>query len=75
MKDSLKNIGAGGQDLSRDSELTIRKAREDFERRFILQALRRNGGNVSKTAREIGLHRVHLHRKIRQYGIDVEDLM
>ncbi len=75
MKDSRKNIGAEGQDLSRGSNLTIRKAREDFERRFILHALRRNEGNVSRTAREIGLHRVHLHRKIQQYGIDVEDLM
>ncbi|HWC66027.1 MAG TPA: sigma-54 dependent transcriptional regulator [Thermoanaerobaculia bacterium] len=51
---------------------TLRQARDDFERRFILTALRKNRGNVSRTAEELGVERSHFYRKLRSYGIDVE---
>ncbi|GBE15168.1 transcriptional regulatory protein ZraR [bacterium BMS3Abin14] len=46
-----------------------RKAREDFERKFFLESLERNGWNVSKTAEEVGIERSNLHRKIKQFGL------
>jgi PAS domain S-box-containing protein len=39
---------------------------------IIREALLRNRGDKSKTARELGMHRTTLWRKIRQYGIDDE---
>ncbi len=48
---------------------SLQMAREDFERRFILQKLMENEGNVSRTAAAIGLERTHLHRKLRAYKI------
>ncbi len=51
---------------------SLREAREEFERRFILSALRRNRGNVSKTAEELGVERSNFYRKLKGYGIDVE---
>ena len=51
---------------------SLRQARDDFERRFILAALRKNRGNVSRTAEELGIERSHFYRKLRGYGIDVE---
>jgi two-component system nitrogen regulation response regulator NtrX len=54
------------------SPATMRDAREDFERRFILSALRRNRGNVRKTAEELGVERSSFYRKLKGYGIDVE---
>jgi transcriptional regulator with PAS, ATPase and Fis domain len=38
----------------------------------IRESLTRNHGDRTKTARELGMHRTTLWRKIRQYGIDVD---
>ena len=50
---------------------TLREAREEFEREFILQKLEENDWNISRTAEMIELERSNLHRKIKSYGIDV----
>ncbi len=51
---------------------SLREARDDFERRFILSALRKNRGNVTRTAEELGVERSNFYRKLKGYGIDVE---
>jgi two-component system, NtrC family, nitrogen regulation response regulator NtrX len=51
----------------------LKDARADFERQFIAQKLAENNGNVSRTADAIGVERTNLHRKIKAYGINVED--
>ncbi len=51
---------------------TLRQAREGFEKAFIMQKLNENGGNISRTAEQIEVERVHLHRKIRNYGINMK---
>ncbi len=53
-----------------DYNATLREARSQFERDFILKKLDENDGNISKTAELIGVERSHLHRKIKSYGID-----
>jgi two-component system nitrogen regulation response regulator NtrX len=50
---------------------TLREAREEFEREFIVQKLEENDWNISRTAEVIELERSNLHRKIKSYGIDV----
>lgn len=50
---------------------TLRGAREEFEREFIIQKLEENEWNISRTAEIIELERSNLHRKIKSYGIDV----
>jgi len=50
---------------------TLREAREEFEREFLIQKLEENDWNISRTAECIELERSNLHRKIRSYGIDV----
>ena len=50
---------------------TMREAREEFERGFIVQKLEENDWNISRTADAIELERSNLHRKIKSYGIDV----
>jgi len=42
----------------------------ESEKETILETLRRNKGNKSKSAVELGMHRTTLWRKIRSYGID-----
>jgi DNA-binding NtrC family response regulator len=43
---------------------------EQFERRFIADALARHRGNISKAAEEMGMYRQHLQLKLVEYGID-----
>jgi two-component system response regulator HydG len=42
---------------------------ENVERRVIDAAMRRFGGNVSKVARELGLSRAALYRRLEKYGL------
>ncbi len=48
---------------------TLKEARNNFERSFIIDKLEENEWNISKTAEAIGLERSHLHRKMRLYEI------
>ncbi|MFN2635017.1 MAG: sigma-54-dependent transcriptional regulator [Thermoanaerobaculia bacterium] len=54
------------------TEAPLRDAREEFERRYILAALRRHRGNVSRAAEALDLERSNLYRKLKSYGIEVE---
>ena len=54
--------------------ILLRQARAEFERKFILTVLRRNGGNKTKAAREMGIHRNTLHHKIQNLNILPEHL-
>src|SRR5437870_2414880 len=46
---------------------------ETFERDFLTQALRRHGGNITRAAEELGMHRQNLQQKMRELGITAED--
>jgi DNA-binding NtrC family response regulator len=50
-----------------------RSAVEQFERAFLLRALRENEGNISRTAEAIGMVRQSLQQKIRELGLRDED--
>jgi DNA-binding NtrC family response regulator len=50
-----------------------RRAVERFERAYLLAALRRSGGNVSRTAESVGMVRQSLQQKIREHGLRSED--
>jgi two-component system, NtrC family, nitrogen regulation response regulator NtrX len=49
---------------------TLRDARDNFERAFILAELRSNDWNVTRTAERLGIERSHLYRKLKAYGIN-----
>lgn len=51
---------------------SLREAREEFEKEFIIQKLEENNWDISKTAESIELERSNLHRKIKSYGIDLK---
>ncbi|MBI2567302.1 MAG: sigma-54-dependent Fis family transcriptional regulator [Candidatus Schekmanbacteria bacterium] len=54
--------------------LSLREARDAFEKQYILEALIRYDYNVKKTADKLQIERSNLHRKIKMHGIDVEAL-
>ncbi|MCK4537197.1 MAG: sigma-54-dependent Fis family transcriptional regulator [Candidatus Krumholzibacteria bacterium] len=46
---------------------------KDFtEKEFLQRKLRENGGNVSRTARELGMQRSNLYKKLEKYGIGLK---
>ncbi len=49
---------------------SLREARQDFEKQFIMKKLKEFEGNISRTAEAIGLERSNLHRKIKSFGLD-----
>jgi two-component system nitrogen regulation response regulator NtrX len=49
---------------------TLKEAKTDFERAFILGKLEENDWNVTRTAESIGIERSNLHRKMKLYGLD-----
>jgi DNA-binding NtrC family response regulator len=46
-----------------------------FERDFLLDALRRHGGNISKAAEDVGMYRQNFQQKMRELGVTVEDAL
>jgi DNA-binding NtrC family response regulator len=48
---------------------SLREARDAFERAYILGELRAHEGNITQTAKALGIGRVHLWRKLKAYGI------
>jgi DNA-binding NtrC family response regulator len=49
------------------------RAVQGFERDFLLQALRRHGGNITKAAEDVGMYRQNFQQKMRELGISVDD--
>jgi two-component system nitrogen regulation response regulator NtrX len=49
--------------------VTLRQARERFERDYVGRVVEECGGNMSKAARVLGLERSHLYRKLRALGL------
>ena len=70
IEDLPEQIRTRGQEALRADELSA--ARGAFEREFLLEKLRLNGWNISRTAGVVGLARESLSRKLRALGIDVE---
>jgi DNA-binding NtrC family response regulator len=82
--DAIARGAAGGREGGTDVDVpplavgvavaaSLRQAVEEFERRHILERLRAHGGQVAATARELGLERSHLYKKMRALGIDPDE--
>jgi two-component system nitrogen regulation response regulator NtrX len=52
-----------------DGAMPLREARSVFEAEFLRRALDHNGRNVSRTARVLGISRVMLQKKMKEYGL------
>ncbi len=59
----------GGFDSEKMIALSLREARESFEREYLKAQIDRFGGNISKTAAFIGMERSALHRKLKSLGV------
>ena len=47
----------------------LREARETFEKEYLISQIKKFGGNISKTAKFVGMERSALHRKLKILGV------
>jgi len=52
---------------------SLRDARHEFEKDFILKTLNELDWNISRSAQLLGIERSYLHRKIKSYGIEAKE--
>ncbi len=70
-----KRSGAGivvprtARELREVKKRLRQNAVREVEKAFVVDALRRNQGNVSRAAREIGMQRPNLHALLRKHGV------
>jgi DNA-binding NtrC family response regulator len=53
-----------------DYNQTLREARDEFEKNYLLHHLNRVEGNVSELAQIVGMERTHLYRKLKALDIN-----
>lgn len=67
-----EDTGSSEAGLSASAELvamSLRDARERFERHYLSIQIKRFNGNISRTAQFIGMERSALHRKLKALGL------
>jgi two-component system nitrogen regulation response regulator NtrX len=62
--------GAGKSGSAELVGLSLRDAREQFEREYLALQITRFNGNISRTAEFIGMERSALHRKLKALGVN-----
>ena len=55
--------------LEKSFSSPLKEARKHFEKEYLITQLKKNHGNISKTADFIGMERSALHRKLKELGI------
>jgi len=73
LSDLPPEILAASHDDARKAQ-TLRDAKSDFERSYILDKLEENDWNVSRTADVLNIERSNLHRKLKSFDIDPKKL-
>ncbi|HUK05240.1 MAG TPA: sigma-54 dependent transcriptional regulator [Burkholderiales bacterium] len=63
-----------GEELKRAKKAAREKSVEGLEREFVLEALRRNAGNVTRSAEETGMQRANFQALMKKHDIRVRDL-
>jgi DNA-binding NtrC family response regulator len=51
----------------------LRQAREQFEKVYLEYQLKQHDGNISHMAKDVGMERTHLYRKLRSLEIEIKD--
>ena len=69
IKESLKDSRSDEFSLNDSLSIPLKEARENFEKEYLLNQVKKFGGNISKTAKFIGMERSALHRKLKLLGV------
>tara|TARA_B100001029_G_C15055921_1_gene454376 strand:- start:1029 stop:2384 length:1356 start_codon:yes stop_codon:yes gene_type:complete len=69
IKESLTQNENERFSISETLDYPLREARENFEKEYLITQLKKFSGNISKTARFVGMERSALHRKLKSLGV------
>ena len=69
LEDVLANVRLDGAEALGRPSGTLREARERFERDYVAAVLQHHRGRMGDAARELGIERTNLYRKIKQLNI------
>jgi DNA-binding NtrC family response regulator len=69
LEDVLANVRLEGAEALGGPSGTLREARERFERDYVAAVLQHHRGRMGDAARELGIERTNLYRKIKQLNI------
>ena len=69
IKESLKTPEEENFNIENSLSIPLKEARENFEKEYLTTQLKKFGGNISKTAKFIGMERSALHRKLKGLGV------
>ena len=69
IKESLSKSEEDRFSIIDSLSIPLREARENFEKEYLTTQLKKFGGNISKTAKFVGMERSALHRKLKLLGV------
>ncbi len=69
IKESLSKSVEDNFSVTDTLSIPLREARESFEKEYLVSQLKKYGGNISKTAKFVGMERSALHRKLKILGV------
>ena len=69
IKESLKYTNDNKFDVNETLLVPLKEARDNFEKEYLTTQLKKFGGNISKTAKFVGMERSALHRKLKMLGV------
>ena len=69
IKESLSKSNDESFSITENLSYPLREARENFEKEYLTTQLKKFGGNISKTAKFVGMERSALHRKLKILGV------
>ncbi|HEU0198994.1 MAG TPA: helix-turn-helix domain-containing protein, partial [Burkholderiaceae bacterium] len=65
------DVPRNGEELKQLKKAARERSVEEIERRFVVEALKRNGWNVTQTAADTGMQRPNFQALMKKYGIRV----
>ena len=69
IKESLSKSNDESFSITENLSYPLREARENFEKEYLTTQLKKFSGNISKTAKFVGMERSALHRKLKILGV------
>ncbi len=69
IKESLSKSSKENFSVTDNLSIPLREARENFEKEYLISQIKKFGGNISKTAKFVGMERSALHRKLKILGV------
>ena len=69
IKESIKPTDKESFSINDTLSIPLKEARENFEKEYLTTQLKKFSGNISKTAKFVGMERSALHRKLKLLGV------